>query len=237
MLKLYYCHKSYASQKVRLYLAEKNIPWEGHHIDLLTQEHLTDEYIKINPRGLVPALDDNGKIILNSTDIMRYIEDNYVEKSLSHPRFDNEIYAFSKRDEDLHDPHIRTLSYHYLWMANNRSAEEINRVLELAKRHPDKARGDFLARAVQKQITEKEILIAKQEIIAALDEMEGLLKTSQSDFLYGNEYTIADAVGTAKLCRLQLLGFSSAISRCQLVSIYYERMLQRPSFTTFNSLH
>src|SRR3990167_9835483 len=153
MLTLYHCHNSYASQKVRLYLAERSIPWESHHIDLLKQEHITKEYVKINPRGLVPALDDDGKIILNSTDIMQYIEDHYVKDILIGADLSRQIYEFGKKDEDLHDPHIRTLSYHYLWMNREASPEEVDRVLTLAKKHPDRARGEFLARAIQRQIT------------------------------------------------------------------------------------
>jgi len=179
---LYHAYNSYASQKVRLHLAENNIGWNSHPIDLLKQEHINDEYIKINPRGLVPALVDNGKIILNSTDIMQYIDDNYtnevIEKTLA-----KEIYDFCKLDEKLHDPHIRTLSYHYLWMKEEKSLEEVNKVLALAKKHPDKARGNFLAKAILRQITEEEITLARKEIIMALEQMEKKLQNSKADFL------------------------------------------------------
>ena len=182
-LKLYHCHNSYASQKVRLYLKEMNIPWESQHIDLLKQEHLTDEYIKINPRGLVPALDDNGCIILNSTDIMQYLHDNYVNEASPDLGLAKELYDFCKQDESLHDPHIRTLSYHHLWMTGEQNPDEVERVLLLSKKYPDKARGEFLARAVQRQITENELACAKKQIVAAIDDMEKNYNHSQVLFL------------------------------------------------------
>lgn len=77
ILTLYHDNASYNSQKVRLYLFENNIPWNGVHFDLLKQEHLTEDYLKINPNGLVPALVDDGVIILNSTDIIKHLEKNY----------------------------------------------------------------------------------------------------------------------------------------------------------------
>ncbi len=232
MLLLYHCSNSYASQKVRLYLAENSISWESYHIDLLKQEHLTEAYIKINPRGLVPALADNGKIILNSTDIMRYLEEHYVKRSSFSKEPKQEIYDFCKRDEGLHDPHIRTLSYHYLWMNQNKTPEEISRILELAKKHPDNARGAFLARAIQRQLTAAEIALAKTEVVVAIKEMEERLQNSKSGFLFADQYTMADAAGTARLFRLQLLGFEKTMSQYPLICAYYDKMQQRPSFVT-----
>lgn len=51
MIAIYYDYKSYSSQKVLVYLFEKGIKWESRFIDLLKQEHLTDETYKyINVR-------------------------------------------------------------------------------------------------------------------------------------------------------------------------------------------
>ena len=121
------------------------------------------------------------------------------------------ITDFCSKDERLHDPHIRTLSYHYLWMNKQFSAAETNRVLALVKKHPDQARGEFLVRAVQRQITKEELDSARQAIIITLKKMEDLLQISQTDFIFGNEYTMADSVGTGMLVRLQRLNFSSTI--------------------------
>ena len=229
MLKLYHCHNSYASQKVRLYLEEMNIPWESQHIDLLTQEHLTDEYIKINPRGLVPTLDDNGNIILNSTDIMQHLNDHYVNDSTFDTTLSQEIYEFCKQDESLHDPHIRTLSYHHLWMTGEQNPEEVERVLLISQRHPDKARGEFLARAIQRQITEDELARANKQIVTALDDMEKRLQ-SQSSFLFGDSYTMADAVGTVRLARLKKLKLDELLQRYPMTLAYYDKMALRSNF-------
>jgi glutathione S-transferase len=40
MMTLYHDHRSYASQKVQVYLSEKGIQWKSHLIDLLKQEHI-----------------------------------------------------------------------------------------------------------------------------------------------------------------------------------------------------
>ena len=236
MLVLYHCNNSYASQKVRLFLAEKKICWREHHIDLLKQEHITPEYQRINPRGLVPALDDEGRVILNSTDIMEYIIERYVPKtSTLSVELLGQIHSFCKEDELLHDPHIRILSYHYLWMGKPATSEEVSRVLLIAKSHPDKTRGMFLAKAIQRQITGDEVFQANQAILSALEYMEHQLKKQHhSEFFFGNEYTMADAVATARLFRLYRLNLGDTIEKYPLIIAYYARMRQRPNFIEAN---
>ena len=50
MLTLYHHNISVCAQKVRIALDEKRIPWQGREVDLMKGEHLTPEFLKINPR-------------------------------------------------------------------------------------------------------------------------------------------------------------------------------------------
>ncbi len=51
MLILYHHNISVCAQKVRIALAEKDLSWQGVHIDLMQGEHLKPEFLKINPRA------------------------------------------------------------------------------------------------------------------------------------------------------------------------------------------
>ena len=53
---LYHNHMSTCSAKVRLVLAEKDVAWTGHLLDLRAGENLRPEYLKLNPAGVVPTL-------------------------------------------------------------------------------------------------------------------------------------------------------------------------------------
>jgi glutathione S-transferase len=66
---------------VRLLLEEKKIPWESHHIFLAKRENITEEYFGINPKGVVPSLVHDGKIITESNDILIYLEDTFPDPS------------------------------------------------------------------------------------------------------------------------------------------------------------
>ena len=75
MLELYHNDMSSCAQKVRTLLAEKNLEWTGHHLDLRAGDTLTPDYLKLNPNGVVPTLIDDGTVIIESTVINEYIDD------------------------------------------------------------------------------------------------------------------------------------------------------------------
>ena len=58
MLELYHSGLTQASVKVRLTLKEKGLDYKSHFLRLPAGDHLTPEYLAINPDGQVPALVD-----------------------------------------------------------------------------------------------------------------------------------------------------------------------------------
>jgi glutathione S-transferase len=72
-LKLYNVSYSGNSYKVRLLLAHLGIPCEIVDVDILKGESLTPEFLKINPNGRTPVLDDNDFILAESNAILAYL--------------------------------------------------------------------------------------------------------------------------------------------------------------------
>ncbi|MEM9243541.1 MAG: glutathione S-transferase family protein [Pseudomonadota bacterium] len=231
---LYHCNTSYASQKVRLYLAEMGISWQGKHIDLRKQAHISSDYRTINPNGTVPALYDSkaNKLICNSTDIMLYLDQHYVDadKKLS-PQWADDVENFCRSHEKLHDPYLRTLSYHILFMnPDTITAEDKQRIMTLAPRHPNKQRGEFLLRVVKNEIRQEEIEQAKKAIVDELNHMNRLLQHCASEFLFSDQYTMADAAATATLFRVTKINMANAIAKHQALRAYYQNMVKRDNF-------
>ena len=80
---LYCFPQSTCSQKVRLALWEKGIPFEERHVDHKNREHLSDWYLKLNPNGVVPTLTDGDDVIIDSSVILEYLEDVYTDHGMS----------------------------------------------------------------------------------------------------------------------------------------------------------
>jgi maleylacetoacetate isomerase len=76
-MKLYTFFRSSASFRVRIALNLKGIAWESVPVNLPKAEHAEVKFKAINPQGLVPALDDGGKLLTQSLAIMEYLDEAY----------------------------------------------------------------------------------------------------------------------------------------------------------------
>ena len=77
MIKLYDFKSSPNCQRVRVVLAEKNLPYETFPIDLRAQAQKTPDYLKLNPYGKVPVLTDDDTVLYESCIINEYLDEKY----------------------------------------------------------------------------------------------------------------------------------------------------------------
>ena len=82
MIKLYDFKSSLNCQRVKIVLAEKNLPFEIVPIDLRAQQQKTPDYLKLNPYGKVPVLTDGDTVLYESCIINEYLEEKYPDPPL-----------------------------------------------------------------------------------------------------------------------------------------------------------
>ena len=70
------------SLAIRFALAESGLPHEIAIVQIPLGENKTDAYLKINPRGKVPALEADAGVLTEGSAILSYIADLAPEKSL-----------------------------------------------------------------------------------------------------------------------------------------------------------
>jgi maleylacetoacetate isomerase len=83
-MKLYGFWRSLATYRVRVALALKGLQAEEISIDLLKGKQLTDEYLAVNPQGVVPALilDGGGSPLFQSLAILEYLDETQPQPPL-----------------------------------------------------------------------------------------------------------------------------------------------------------
>ena len=72
-MKLYNVTYSGNSYKVRLLLAQLGISCQLIEVDILKGESRVPEFLRINPNGRTPVLDDNGFLLAESNAILAYL--------------------------------------------------------------------------------------------------------------------------------------------------------------------
>lgn len=82
-MKFYDCKTAPSPRRVRIFLAEKGIELETVQVDLGSGEQFSEEFKRVNPDCVVPALElDDGSCISEVIAICQYIEDLHPEPAL-----------------------------------------------------------------------------------------------------------------------------------------------------------
>lgn len=232
MLILYHHNISVCAQKVRVALDEKGIPFEGREVDLMKEEHLAADFLKINPRGLVPVLVHDGVPIIESTVILEYIEDVFPDHPLrpASPIARAKMRMWAKiPDEGLHIA-CASITYASAFVHQLRQHHDPRQWIERLKKLPDRARA-----ARQKQILELEFEapFVKDAVMLhdkVLKEME--IALADGPWLAGDEFSLADIAILPYVTRLDRLGLERMWASRPRVAKWFEAMQARPSFAS-----
>jgi glutathione S-transferase len=76
-IKLYEAVPSSNSDRVKIALNEKGLAYERVSLNLAKREQKKPEFLKLNPYGKVPVIDDGGKVLFESCIINEYLDEQY----------------------------------------------------------------------------------------------------------------------------------------------------------------
>lgn len=74
--------RSSASYRVRIALAMKQVDYERHDVNLLKREQVAPENLAVNPQGLVPTLEIDGHVLVQSLAIIDYLDARFPDPRL-----------------------------------------------------------------------------------------------------------------------------------------------------------
>lgn len=228
-LHLYHSARSNCSARVRLLLEEKHIEWTSHHLDLLNKENISEAYFGINPKGLVPALVHNGHSIIESNDILVYLEKAYPEPGFRDVSDDEqtEIDTWLRESGDLHIPAIKTFQYYKLNAALLKKSPEEEEMFWKLQKDPE-LREFHGKHSGGNTFSDEDAAGAIALLNDVFGDMNRVLEGRT--WLVGDTYTLADISWGPTVTTLLSGGFDFAAF--PNVQRWYDTICQRPQFNS-----
>lgn len=226
---LYHAGVSNCSMRVRITLEEKGLPWTSHHLNILKKEHITPEYFGINPNGLVPTLVHDGKVIIESDDIIEYLDETFPEPALRPPEGPDRdaMNAWLHRATSIHLSAVKTHIYEKRirgTMAH--SAEENERYERL---QANQKLLEFHHKSNNDSFSQDELDAATATLDACFSDLNDAL--AGREWLVGGRFSLADIAWVPLHYTLHVLTGYSFAGLANLTE-WARQIEERPSYKT-----
>ncbi len=212
MLELYHALISTCSQKVRLVLAEKQLDWVSRQIRLDAGEHLSPEYLKINPNGVVPTLVDNGVYPA-------------IPVRPKNPRALAQMRAWRQYIDEVPTPAIRVPSFNAFFVPQWAGMTD-SQFFDFTETLP--LRKHFFRKMGKTGFGEADMAEALDKLGQTLGRMDAAL--ASGPWLVDGHYSLADASITPTIVRMDDLDLSHMWAELPRVKEWYARIQARPNF-------
>ena len=226
---------SSCSQKTRIFLNVKGIEWESHHVDLSKNENYTEWFMGINPRGLVPVLVDDGDVIIESNDILEYLEAKFPSPPLIPEGKEIESHDLLAAEDELHLD-LRALSMRYAFPgAKPRSDEALEKyesfgtgtVAGTLDTHKETELSFFREMQNNGGITNDQVHTSAHRFKEHYSELDARL--AGSPYLLGTDFSLLDIAWYIYSVRLSNAGYPLRELHPRVGS-WFDQLNQRPEF-------
>ena len=227
--KLYNAPQSTCSQRVRFVLNTKKLPFDEVKLNLLEGDQLKPEYLKLNPNGVVPTLDHDGQIVIDSNVIIEYLDEVEPEASFT-------------PEDPVKRAHMRTLM-HFIDEMPAAAVRVPTFNLAFMPKFKAMSREDFVAMAESKPIRKEFMMTMGQtgfpqsEMDAALarlrrtyERMDKEIVASGGPWLLGKDISLADVSVMPALVRMYDLNMADWQDLARIVT-WFDNIRAHPAFT------
>jgi glutathione S-transferase len=173
-------------------LAAKGLEWESVYVNLRKLEHLEPWYVKLNPNGVVPTLDHDGKIVIESNVILEYLDDVWPDVPLrpEDPYERARMRIWMDKFEHVLHRNVNVISF-----IKQGRMERFKKLSEGERqkaidRQPTEEKRFLLSRRLRDGISEEEMVFAEDRLAEVMDEVEVPLK--DHPWLNGERMSLAD---------------------------------------------
>ncbi len=200
-------------------------------VSLIRQDHLTAGYAAIQPNMVVPALVDDGRLFIESMDIIEYLDERLPGPALTprEPQRAELVRALVDQGKALHVS-VRYVSFHWgLGRLGKLNAATEQRLRELERAGSPEQLAAFYAGFNRDAIDAREYLAHLRALENGYAEQERRLHGDGRPYLSGDTFTMADIIWCMNVMRILECGYPFSARYPQL-SAWFDRVRARPAF-------
>jgi glutathione S-transferase len=225
---LYNAPQSTCSQRVRFVLNSKRLPFEEIKLNLLEGDQLKPDYLKLNPDGVVPTLDHDGAIVINSNVITEYLDEVAPADSFTpeDPVARSRMRALMHFIDEMPAAAVRIPTFNLAFLPN---FQKMSREAFVAMAESKPLRREFMLTMGQTGFPKHEMDAALARLRRAYERMSEEIERSGGPWLLGKQITLADVAIMPSLVRINDLGLSNW-QDLPCVAAWFENIRAQPAF-------
>src|SRR5713101_6196523 len=227
---LYNAPQSTCSQRVRFVLNAKGLPFEEKKLNLLEGDQLKPEYLKLNPNGVVPTLDHDGNIVIDSSVIIEYLDEVAADGenfTPTDPIARAHMRALMRFIDEMPAAAIRVPTFNLAFLPHFAKMSE-QEFLAFAESKP--LRKEFMLSMGRKGFPQKEMDAAMQRLRRTYERMDAEIAKSGGPWLLGKDVSLADISLMPAIVRMADLGQEAAWQDLPRVRNWYDAIRAHPAF-------
>jgi glutathione S-transferase len=227
---LYNAPQSTCSQRVRFVLNAKGLPFEEKKLDLLAGDQLAPDYLALNPNGVVPTLDHDGNIVIDSSVIIEYLDEIAPEPSNLTPRAPvarAHMRALMRFIDEMPAAAVRVPTFNLAFLPRFAAMSE-EEFLAFAESKP--LRKEFMLAMGRKGFPEKEMNASLDRMRRTYERMDRAITESGGPWLLGKSITLADVALMPAIVRMADLGLDTMWKDMPRVARWYDEIRAHAAF-------
>jgi glutathione S-transferase len=227
---LYNAPPSTCSQRVRFVLNAKKLPFAEVKLDLMAGDQLKPEYLALNPNGVVPTLDHDGAIIIDSSVIIEYLDEIAPEPqgfTPKEPAKRAQMRALMRFIDEMPAAAVRVPTFNLAFLPRFSAMSE-EEFLAFAEAKP--LRKEFMLAMGRKGFPEHEMNAALDRLRRTYERMDAEIAKSGGPWLMGRTITLADIAVMPALVRMADLGLDTAWQDLPRVARWYDEIRAQEAF-------
>jgi glutathione S-transferase len=226
--KLYNAPQSTCSQRVRFVLNAKGLPFDIVELNLSVGDQVKPDYLKLNRNGVVPTLDHDGQIVIDSNVITEYLDEVAPEKSFTP---ENPVKRAAMRTlmhyiDEMPAAAVRVPTFNMAFLPG---FQKMSREAFIAFAESKPLRREFMLAMGQSGFSQEEVDAALARLRRSYQRMEAEIEKSGGPWLLGKEITLADVAAMPALVRMHDLGLASW-QDLPRVAAWFDNIRAQPAF-------